>query len=118
MYYIYIYIYIYIYLHLYIYIYIYTYVHENRSIPVLSIPFQRVFVIMCVRTLVHIFNWRQGPKNPRIHAISFKIQLDSNRAKSYFTRVDFPKVRAQYVNKILFTQTPKPEDLGPRFSRI
>ena len=94
--YIYIYVYyIYIYIYIYIHIYIYTYVHENRSIPVLSIPFQRVFVITCVRTLVHIFNRRHGPKIPRIHAIIFDIQFDSNRAGSYFTRVDFPKVHAQ-----------------------
>ena len=85
----------YIYIYVCIYIYIYTYVHENRSIPVLSIPFQRVFVITCVGTLVHIFNRRQDPQIPRIHAINFKIQLDSNRAGSYFTRVDFPKIHAQ-----------------------
>ena len=92
--------YIYIYvllisLSIYIYMYIHTYVHENRSIPVLSIPFQRVFVITCVRTLVHIFNRRQDPQISRIHAINFEIQLDSNRAGSYFTRVGFPKIHAQ-----------------------
>ena len=75
--------------------YIHTYVHENRSIPVLSITFQRVFVITCVRTLVHILNRRQDPQIPRIHAIKFKIQLVSNRAGSYFTRVHFPKSHAQ-----------------------
>ena len=52
----------YMYVYIYIYMYIHTYVHENRSIPVLSIPFQRVLVITCVRTLVHIFNRRHDLK--------------------------------------------------------
>ena len=85
----------YMYIYIYICIFIYTYVHENCSIPVLPIPFQRVFVSTCVRTLVNMFTRRQEPKNPRIHAINFKIQLDSNRAGSYFTCVDFLKIHAQ-----------------------
>ena len=67
---------------------------------------------MYVRKL-NIFNRRQHPKIPHIHAINFKIQLDSNRAGSYFTRVDFKKPRT--INKILLTQTPKPEDLSMEF---
>ena len=88
-----------IYIYIYIYIYIHTHIHENRSIPVLSIPFQRVFVstyvCMYVRTLVNIVNRRQHPKVSQIYAINFKIQLDSNRVGSYFKRVDFQNVHAR-----------------------
>ena len=86
-----------IYMNIYIYIYIYTYTHTRKpfhSSPVHSVP-ARVRKYVVVRTLVNIFNRRQHPKIPHIHAISFKIQLDSNRAGSYFTRVDFQKVHAQ-----------------------
>ena len=75
-----------------------------------------MYVSMCVSTLVNMFNRPQDRKMPRIHVISFKIQLDSNRAGSYFTRGFSKKQRT--INKILLTQTPKPEDLSRKFSRI
>ena len=60
-----------------IYIYIYTHIHENRSIPVLSIPFQRVFVSMYVRTHACKYVCLIGANIPKCHASTLSVLRSS-----------------------------------------